>query len=153
MKGRKTDLAEEKCGIARALSIIGDWWSLMIVREAIRGRQRFGEFQTSLGLARNILSARLKKLVENGIFEMVPESEGSAYHAYVLTEKGEQLGVVLIALWQWGREHCFEPGEFSKTMVDRKSGEPLARLELQTTSGKRVRSRDYQLAPIVQRPR
>lgn len=122
------------------------------VDAAIRGRQRFGEFQSSLGLARNILSARLKKLVENGIFQTVPESEGSAYNAYVLTEKGKQLGVILVALWQWGETHCFEPGELTRTMVDRESREPLAKLSLHTISGKSVPPNRYALAALGEAP-
>src|SRR3546814_2339992 len=70
MKGKRTDLGNADCGIARSLQIIGDWWSLLIVREAFQGKTRFGEFQKSIGLAKNILSSRLKKLVAEGIFRI-----------------------------------------------------------------------------------
>src|SRR6187399_611676 len=102
MKGKRTDLSSASCAIARTLQIIGDWWSLLIVRDAFKGQQRFGEFHKSLGLAKNILSSRLKKLVEAGIFRIEPDPESSLSHRYVLTPKGEQLCVVLVALWQWG---------------------------------------------------
>lgn len=144
MKGKRTDLGTASCGIARALQIIGDWWTLLIVRDAFQGRQRFGEFQKSLGLAKNILSARLRKLVEEGIFRI--EADGGPSHRYVLTPKGEQLGVVLIALWQWGEENCFEPGELKYAMVDTPTGQPLARLELTAQDGRALGPRDFRLS-------
>ncbi|MGX9431701.1 winged helix-turn-helix transcriptional regulator [Bradyrhizobium sp. LeoA1S1] len=73
------------------LDVVGDGWSLLIVRDAFEGLNRFGEFQKSLGLAKNILSARLRDLVRYGVFKVVPTSDGSPYNAYVLTEKGQGL--------------------------------------------------------------
>jgi DNA-binding HxlR family transcriptional regulator len=146
MKGKRTDLGTANCAIARSLQIIGDWWSLLIIRDAFRGKQRFGEFQKSLGLAKNILSARLKKLVEQGILRAVPGIEGSAYKAYVLTEKGEKLCVVLIALWQWGEETCFQQGELQRMLVDKQTGKPLAKLELKAQDGRVLGPRDFHLA-------
>src|SRR3546814_5444820 len=70
MKGKRTNLGNADCGIARSLEVVGDWWSLLIAREAFKGRERFGEFQKAIGLAKNILSARLKKLVEHDIFRI-----------------------------------------------------------------------------------
>lgn len=144
MKGKKTDLAKADCAIARALRIIGDWWSLLIVRDAFRGKERFGEFQKSLGLAKNILSVRLKKLVDEGIFKIEPSGESSAFHRYVLTSKGEQLGVVLVALWQWGEQSCFQRGELKLAMVDKQKEQPLARLELKARDGRAIGPRDFQ---------
>ena len=86
------------CPIARALDAIGDWWSLLIIRDALLGRRRFGEFQKSLGLAKNILTVRLRALVDRGILAMAPASDGSAYQEYVLTPKGRGLFPVLVAL-------------------------------------------------------
>ena len=79
---------DSMCGVARPLDAIGDWWSLLIVRDAFDGLRRFGEFQKSLGLAKNILSARLRNLLAHGIMETVPAADGSPYQEYVLTEKG-----------------------------------------------------------------
>ncbi len=143
MKGKKVDLSESSCSIARALGIIGDWWSLLIVRDALNGMRRFGEFQTHLGLAKNILSARLKKLVELGILEVVPSENGSGYKAYAPTKRGEALGVVLVSLWQWGEENCFESRELKSVMVDKHKGEPLAKLTLTTKSGREIAPADY----------
>lgn len=146
MKGKKTDLGTSSCAIARSLDLIGDWWSLLIIRDAFLGKERFSEFQKSLGLAKNILSTRLKKLVSEGIFEALPESEGSSRSRYVLTPKGERLSVVLAALWQWGEETCFRPGELERTLVDVRSRKPLARLELRAQDGRRVGPRGFTLA-------
>jgi DNA-binding HxlR family transcriptional regulator len=142
MKGKRSSFEDADCPIARALGVIGDWWSLLIVREAFAGKVRFGEFQKSLGLARNILSTRLKKLVDQGILRIEPEGAGK-FHRYVLTPKGEGLGVVLVALWQWGETACFDPGELRHAIVDRAQGEPLARLELAAQDGRALGVRDY----------
>ena len=139
---KRKSLCTEKCPIARALDVIGDWWSLLIVRDAFLGKRRFGEFQKSLGLAKNILCARLQKLVSHGVLEMVPASDGSAYQEYVLTEKGRGLYVVLVALRQWGESCLFEPGELDLVLVDRKSGQPVKPLELRSQDGRLLGSAD-----------
>jgi DNA-binding HxlR family transcriptional regulator len=124
------------CGVARPLDAIGDWWSLLIVRDAFDGLKRFGEFQKSLGLAKNILSARLRNLVAHGIMATVPASDGSPYQEYVLTEKGRGLFLLLVALRQWGEEFFFEPNEARVLLVDSKSGRPVRRLELRAQDGR-----------------
>lgn len=85
---KRTRLPDAECPVARSLDAIGDWWSLLIVRDAFDGIRRFGEFQRNLGMAKNILSARLRTLVEHGVLEVIPASDGSAYQEYVLTDKG-----------------------------------------------------------------
>src|ERR1700684_3260633 len=102
---QRKSLKTERCPVARTLDLIGEWWSLLILRDAFRAKKRFGEFQQSLGLAKNVLSARLRKLVDNEILEVIPASDGSAYHEYVLTEKGRSLEPILTALNQWGESH------------------------------------------------
>jgi DNA-binding HxlR family transcriptional regulator len=146
MKGKRTDLGAASCGVARALQIIGDWWSLLIVRDAFQGRERFGEFQKNLGLAKNILSSRLKKLVEDGIFKVEPDAESALSRRYVLTPKGEQLYLILVALWQWGEENCFKAGELDIEMVDKLSGQPLRKLQLTAQDGRALGPRDFRLA-------
>ena len=91
------------CAIARSLDQVGEWWSLLIIRDVFRGRRRFGELLESLGVARNILSARLKRLVSCGILVTRPASDGGPYQEYELTEKGRELVAVLKALEQWGK--------------------------------------------------
>ncbi len=145
MKGKRTDLGDATCGIARALHIIGDWWTLLIVRDAFQGHQRFGEFQRNLGVAKNILSSRLKKLVEEDIFRIEANPESPISHRYVLTEKGEQLWPVLVALWQWGENHCFKRGEMKLALVDRLSEQPVSPLQLTARDGRKLGPRDFRV--------
>jgi DNA-binding HxlR family transcriptional regulator len=129
-------LENSKCPIARALDVIGDWWSLLIVRDAFLGKRRFNEFQKGLGLAKNILCFRLRKLVSHGVLEAVPAADGSAYQEYRLTDKGRGLYLVLVALRQWGEEHLFAKGEPDLVLVDRKTGRPVKPLELRSQDGR-----------------
>jgi DNA-binding HxlR family transcriptional regulator len=95
----KTDLAKLNCSLARALEIVGDWWTMLIIRDAFLGSSRFGEFSASLGIAKNILAARLDDLVKNGILRR----DGTARRPrYRLTHKGQALLPALLALMQWG---------------------------------------------------
>ena len=133
---KRTSLEGMECPVARSLDAIGDWWSLMIIRDAFDDKRRFGEFQKSLGVAKNILAARLRTLVAQGILECAPASDGSAYQEYVLTPKGLGLFHVVVGLRQWGEDYCFEPGEALSVLVDRKSGRPVPRLELRSEDGR-----------------
>jgi DNA-binding HxlR family transcriptional regulator len=81
--------------------MVGDRWSLLIVRDALDGVRRFGEFQSNLGIARNLLTTRLRRLVEHAILAVVPASNGSRYHEYALTDDGEKLHAVIAALHEW----------------------------------------------------
>lgn len=121
---RKT-VKEEYCPVARSLDLIGDRWSLLIVRNAFDGMTRFGDFQHSLGVARNILSDRLRKLVEADILTLQGASDGTAYQEYVLTDKGEALFPVVVALRQWGEQNLFAQGERHSLLVDRRTGKPV----------------------------
>jgi DNA-binding HxlR family transcriptional regulator len=133
---RRKSLEESVCAVARSLDIIGDWWTLLIVREALSGAKRFGEFQKNLGMAKNILSTRLRSMVENGIMEMVMPEDSQAYYEYVLTEQGKALTPVLVALAQWGGDHLFDPKERSSLLLDAKKRRPLRPLELRSHDGK-----------------
>ncbi|MDK4706137.1 MULTISPECIES: helix-turn-helix domain-containing protein [unclassified Rhizobium] len=133
---------DSMCGVARPLDAIGDWWSLLIIRDAFDGLRRFGEFQKSLGLAKNILSARLRNLVAHGIMDTVPASDGSPYQEYVLTQKGQGLFPLLVALRQWGEDFFFEPNEPHVTLVDRATKLPVRRLELRAQDGRMLMAED-----------
>lgn len=95
-------LDEQCCAITRALAQIGDWWSLMIIRQAMHGTRRFSDFQQELGIARNILGDRLKRLLAADVLRKVDVGEHGKRFEYRLTEKGRDLFVVLTALRQWG---------------------------------------------------
>jgi DNA-binding HxlR family transcriptional regulator len=96
-----------------------------LVREAMLGVRRFSEFQRRLGLARNMLSTRLKRLLESGVMELVPASDGTSYQEYVLTEKGKSLWPVLNAIRQWGQQYLFQPGEERTELLDKKHHKAL----------------------------
>ena len=139
---KRTRLENTPCPTARALDLIGDWWTLLIVRDAMRGMTRFSEFQRSRGAAKNILSTRLKTLVAEGILKVEPAADGSAYQDYVLTEKGLALQPILVALGQWGSEYLFEEGEACTRLIDTQSRQPLRKIELQAQDGRILQSRD-----------
>jgi DNA-binding HxlR family transcriptional regulator len=145
---KRTTQEDSPCGVARPLDAIGDGWSLLIVRDAFDGLRRFGEFQKSLGLAKNILAARLRHLVAHGIMDTMPASDGSAYQEYVLTKKGRGLFPLLVALRQWGEDFCFEPGEAHVHLMDRKTGRPVPKLQPRAQDGRLLAPEDT----VVQMP-
>jgi DNA-binding HxlR family transcriptional regulator len=117
------DYADQNCSVARALEIVGERWTLLIVRDAFLGRTRFDQFQESLGIARNVLTDRLSRLVAEGVLERVRYSERPERYEYVLTEKGKQLRVALAALRQWGDAYLStQPPTLLRTKTD---GEPV----------------------------
>ena len=144
---KRTSLEHADCPIARALDAIGDWWSLLIIRDALFGRRRFGEFQKSLGLAKNILTVRLRALVDRGILAMAPASDGSAYQEYLLTPKGRGVFPILVALRQWSEEFDPRPEEIGTIMVDRDKGKPVRKLALYSQDGRLLNAADTALKP------
>ncbi|MFD3403245.1 winged helix-turn-helix transcriptional regulator [Kribbella sp. NPDC058693] len=139
---KRTRFDEESCPVARSVDAVGDWWSLLIVRDAFDGSRRFGEFQRSLGVAKNILSARLRALVENGILEQVPSG-------YELTAKGEALFPVIVALRQWGEAFAFDPGEPHSELLDRRDQQPLKPLEVHAADGRLLTSADTEVHKLA----
>ncbi|MDH1523437.1 winged helix-turn-helix transcriptional regulator [Achromobacter mucicolens] len=147
---KRTSLEGAACPVARSLDAIGDWWSLLIVRDAFDGLRRFGEFQKNLGMAKNILSDRLRTLVAHGILAVAPASDGSAYQEYVLTEKGEALFPVIVGLRQWGEDHYFGPDEAHSTLIDRQRGQPVQRMEIRAQDGRPLRPGDTVVRTVTQ---
>jgi DNA-binding HxlR family transcriptional regulator len=144
---KRTSFEDDDCPIARALDVIGDWWSLLIIREALLGSRRFGEFQKRLGLARNILTVRLRVLVDRGLLKTVPASDGSAYQEYVLTPRGRGVFPILVALRQWSEEFDERPEQIATTLVDREKGRPVRKLELHAQDGRLLSAADTALKP------
>ncbi|QRY65414.1 helix-turn-helix transcriptional regulator (plasmid) [Ensifer sp. PDNC004] len=130
-------LKEDYCPSARSLDAIGDWWSLLIVRDAFDDVRRFSDFQKSLGIAKNILTERLKTLVERGILETVPAGEAKARVEYQLTAMGRDLFPVMVALRQFGEKHLFQPGEKHSQLVEKETGLPV-KLDIRTQDGKPI---------------
>src|SRR5882757_9381126 len=150
---KRTSLEKAECPIARSLDAIGDWWSLLIIRDAFLGIRRFSEFQKNIGLAKNILTVRLRTLVDQGILKTAPASDGSAYQEYVLTAKGRGVFPVLVALRQWSEEFDDYPEEIATILVDREKGKPVRKLELRSQDGRLLTGADTALKPRVNRKR
>ena len=99
---RKTSFAEMNCSVAQALELVGEWWTLLILRDVFLGVRRFDDFVERLGISRNVLADRLDKLVAAEVLERRPYDEGRGRYDYVLTEKGRDLWPVLTTLREWG---------------------------------------------------
>ena len=140
---KRKSLEHEEYPLARSLEVVGDAWSVLIVRQAFAGDRRFGEFEKSLGVAKNILTVRLRKLVALGILEQVPV-EGSMYQEYALTEKGRGLFLVLMAIRQWG-EGC--GGDNPYVLVDKQDRKPVKPLVFQAHDGRELAADDMELVP------
>ncbi|WP_376967018.1 helix-turn-helix domain-containing protein [Azospirillum sp. A26] len=147
---KRVSLWDAGCPVARALDVIGDWWSLLIIRDAFDGVRRFNEFQSGLGIAKGMLATRLRDLTERGILETAPASDGSAYKEYVLTEKGRGLFLVIVALRQWGEDHLYGPDEPRSSMIAVETGLPVARLELHGGDGRILTWRDTRVMKATQ---
>jgi DNA-binding HxlR family transcriptional regulator len=117
----KRDYEGQNCSIARALEVVGERWTLLIVRDAFLGVRRFDEFQESLGIARNVLTDRLNRLVDEGILERVRYSERPERYEYRLTRKGVDLQIALAGLGQWGDKYLSDrPPRIMRRKSDRK---------------------------------
>lgn len=108
MLGRTYD--EVNCSVARVLEVVGERWTLLILREAFLGVRRFDTFQRDLGIARNVLQARLERLVDEGLMERVPYQERPVRHEYRLTDKGRDLWPVMVAMMAWGDRYAAPDG-------------------------------------------
>jgi DNA-binding HxlR family transcriptional regulator len=133
---RRKSLSGAACPIARTLDAVGDWWSLLIVRDCLKGMRRFSEFQKSLGVSKNILTQRLRALVTQDILRLAPAADGSAHQEYTLTDKGRSLFPILVALGQWGRENLAGLDPNPMTLVDRESRQPVRKLEIRANDGR-----------------
>ncbi|HFH3671652.1 winged helix-turn-helix transcriptional regulator [Pseudomonas aeruginosa] len=133
---RKT-FADAECPIARSLERVGEWWSILIMRDALQGLRRFDEFSRSLDIAPNMLTRRLNALVEAGLLERQPYSQRPLRYQYVPTVKGEDFRVVLMAFVAWGNRHYAEEGQ-SVQLVERTSGRPVRSFMAALADGRTV---------------
>ncbi|MEU1596695.1 helix-turn-helix domain-containing protein [Streptomyces sp. NPDC005708] len=134
---KRRELVNSPCPIDRSLSEVGDTWTLQILRDALHGVTRFTDFNKHIGLATNVLSARLQKLVAVGILEIRESALGNS-HEYVLTEKGRDFHTVLAALRQWGQKHLFEDDEPMNRVIDARTGQPPRPLTLTAEDGREM---------------
>jgi DNA-binding HxlR family transcriptional regulator len=133
------------CSVAQTLDVIGERWTLLIVRDAFLGSKRFQQFQTNLGIARNILSTRLNRLVEQGILEKRPVD--GEHHEYVLTDRGLDLQPVLLAMAHWGDVHKPNGRGARLVFVERATGKPIARMSAVSSDGRRLKPREVKAVP------
>lgn len=145
---KRKSLRSDPCPVARALDVVGERWALLIVRDAFDGMRRFGEFQKSLGVARNILADRLQGLVEEGIFTVAPASDGTAYQEYVLTPRGLALFPIVVGLRQWGEAQLFDAGEAHSTLLEKESGVALPRMQVVSKDGRVLQVSDTQVRKV-----
>ena len=135
------------CSVARALDLLGEWWTILIIREALAGTRRFEDFQQRLGIARNILTSRLRKLTDHGVLERVAAQEGGRRKVYRLTRKGRDLLPVLVALMQWGDRWITGPGREPLRLIERSSGLGIARMTVQSQHGRALGLGDLKALP------
>lgn len=131
--------------VAHVLDVIGEGWSILIIREAFLGTRRFEEFQGRLGIARNILTARLKKLCAHEILDRVPVKAGAKRHEYILTDKGKDMMPLLVALTQWGDKWVFGETRQPIIFLDREQGKAIANVEVFSADGEVLRPRDIMI--------
>jgi|HubBroStandDraft_2_1064218.scaffolds.fasta_scaffold61349_2 DNA-binding HxlR family transcriptional regulator len=139
--------ADMPCPIARSLERVGEWWSILILRDAFKGKTRFDQFQKSLGIAPNMLTRRLNTLVESGLLERRLYSEKPPRHEYVLTPRGQDFRPVLWALVAWGNKH-FPPEGETVAVVDAKTGEQADPVLVDSRSGRVLRGPEFTVATV-----
>jgi DNA-binding HxlR family transcriptional regulator len=143
---QRTSFGNMTCPIARSLERVGEWWSILILRDALRGTTRFDEFQKSLGIAPNMLTRRLNALVDTGLLERRRYSEHPPRYEYVLTPLGRDFRPVLIALLAWGNRH-FAPEGASVQLVDVRTGKPAEPILVDRVTGRPITEVDHRNAP------
>lgn len=144
---KRKSISGMNCSIAKSLDEVGEWWSLLIVRECTQGVCRFDEFQRELGIARNILTARLQRLAELGIIERFPLDDRANTDGYRLTKKGEDLYPVLVALMQWGDRWLAPEGKPPTALVEDGTGALIEPLTVHAKDGRSLSFREVRFAP------
>ncbi|VTR76097.1 winged helix-turn-helix transcriptional regulator [Cellulomonas hominis] len=141
---------DPECPVARAADVVGDRWSILIVRDAMDGARTFTDFQKRTGIARNILTDRLRKLSAAGLVDQVDAPSGKRKH-YELTAAGEDLFPVVLALRHWGERHAFAEGEAHSTLVDAQ-GAPVAPAVPVGVDGTPLTSRNTRVVSVAGDP-
>lgn len=134
------------CSLAQTLNVVGERWSLLILRDAFFGARRFSQFERSLGIAKNILAARLQQLVAEGIMAKLESSQG-AHAEYVLTDAGLDLLPVLLSMTHWGDRYRANPKGDRLVFVERESGQPIQRMSVHSHDGRPLSPQDVRATP------
>jgi DNA-binding HxlR family transcriptional regulator len=135
---KRKSFAHTNCSIARALEVVGEWWTILVLREAFLGVRRFEDFHERVGVARNILAARLRHLVRHGVLARARYQERPPRHEYWLTDKGRDLFPVIVALMNWGDRWATPAAGPPVVLAERATGKPLAPRLVCGKSGKPV---------------
>lgn len=143
---KKISFESTPCPIARSLGRVGEWWSILILRDAFHGLSKFDEFQQSLGLSPTLLTRRLKFLVESGILHKQQYQARPVRYEYLLTERGKDFFPVLVTLFHWGNTHLAYDG-IAAELVDRRSGKPIQPQLIDTMTQQPVTLQHVTLAP------
>jgi DNA-binding HxlR family transcriptional regulator len=138
---RRTRFDAAPCPIARATDLIGDWWTPLVLRDAMFGRKRFEDFQAGLGVPRAILARRLARLVDEGLLEKVQYAERPPRHEYHLTDKGRAFFDVLAAMWSWGADWLWKDGAPPVMLVDRETRREVKPIVVDAATGERLELR------------
>jgi DNA-binding HxlR family transcriptional regulator len=133
------------CPIARGLERVGEWWSMLIMRDALHGYTRFDQFQKSLGIAPNMLARRLDALVEAGLLRRHRYSERPPRDEYLVTDRGRDFRPVLLALMAWGNRH-FAPEGASVLLLDARTGAPAEPIMVDRVTGRPITQADHIMA-------
>jgi DNA-binding HxlR family transcriptional regulator len=147
---QRKSFSSMQCPIARGLERVGEWWSILILRDAFRGLTRFDEFSASLGVAPGILTKRLAALTEAGLLERRMYCEHPPRYEYILTDRGRDFRPVLLAMFAWGNRH-FPPDEQSVQIVRTDTGERVDPVLVDPKTGQRVDGPGYSVvtAPLA----
>ncbi|MCR9213441.1 MAG: helix-turn-helix transcriptional regulator [Proteobacteria bacterium] len=138
----RTDLKKFDCSVAQTLDQIGEWWTLLILRDAFHGIKRFDDFQEQLEISPTVLSARLQSMTKNGILEKrKSKTDGRAFE-YVLTEKGLDLYPVLLTLMAWGDKYSPNAAGPRMELLDKKTGRPIQSIHVLSEDGRRLSAKD-----------
>jgi DNA-binding HxlR family transcriptional regulator len=143
----RTRFTDQNCSVAQALEVLGDWWTLLVVREAFLGVRRFADLEANLGIAKNVLARRLDHLVAHGVLERVDAGVHGTRYEYQLTAMGKDLATIMTALRQWGDRWIFGEGHEPLLVLDRRTGRPVPRLRIVGDDGAPLGSRDIELRP------
>jgi DNA-binding HxlR family transcriptional regulator len=135
---RRTRFEEWNCSIARATDVLGDWWTPLVIRQAFYGTRRFDDFIDHLGIGRNILAERLRRLTDEGIFDKIAYCERPARYEYRLTDKGRALFGVIAALHRWGNDWLATEDGPPVEMVDRRTGHVIKPVVVDEETGERL---------------
>jgi DNA-binding HxlR family transcriptional regulator len=144
---KQSRIANEECSMARAMDVVGDRWTVLILREAYYGVTRFDEFEYYVGIAPNILSTRLKKLVDADVMTRMPMPQHAGRYQYLLTDKGRDFFPAYLALKKWGDAWLAEPGGPQVVFRDRKAGREITYPDMLNGSGKPLRLEDVEVIP------